>query len=62
MRRLCIIMQHTTLCIPCIKIMLVSHTCMLAIGHADQGPEETPEPAPVEGVNLEQDQDKPRCI
>jgi hypothetical protein len=42
--------------------MLVSHTCILVIGHAEQGPEETPEPAPVEDVNLEQDQGKARCI
>jgi hypothetical protein len=59
MVRLCIIMQYTTLCSSCIIIMLVSHTCILAIGHAEQGPEETPELALVECVNLEQDQDKP---
>jgi hypothetical protein len=59
MGRLCIIMQHTTLYTSCITIMLVSHTCILAIGHTEQGPEKTPEPAPVEGVNLEQDQGKP---
>jgi hypothetical protein len=59
MGRMCIIIQHTTLCNPCIAIMLVSHTCILTIGHAEQGPEATPEPAPVEGVNLEQDQGKP---
>jgi hypothetical protein len=34
--------------------MLVSHMCMLAIADAEQGPEETPEPALVKGVNLEQ--------
>jgi hypothetical protein len=62
MGKLCIIMQHTTLCIPCIVFILVSHLCIFAIGHAEQGPEETPEPALVEGVNLEQDQGKLRCI
>jgi hypothetical protein len=62
MGKLCIIMQHTTLCTPCIVFMLVSHTCIFVIVHAEQGPEETPEPAPVEGVNLKQDQGKPRCI
>jgi hypothetical protein len=36
--------------------------CIFAIGHAEQGPEETPEPALVEGVNLEQDQGKLRYI
>jgi hypothetical protein len=62
MGRLCRIMHHTTLCTPCIAIMLVSRTCILVIGHAEQGPEEMPEPTPVKGVNLEQDQGKPRCI
>jgi hypothetical protein len=56
------IMQHITLCTPCIAFMLVSRTCIFALGHVEQGPEETPEPAHVEGVNLEQDQGKPRCI
>jgi hypothetical protein len=36
--------------------------CIFVIGHAEQGPEETPEPAQVEGVNPEQDQDKPWCM
>jgi hypothetical protein len=62
MGRLCIIMQHTTLCNLCIVIMLVSHTCIPTIDHTEQGPEETPEPAPVEGINLEQDQGKLQCI
>jgi hypothetical protein len=31
----------------------VSHTCIFAIDHAKQGPEKTPEPAQVEGVNCE---------
>jgi hypothetical protein len=55
-------MQLTTLCTPCIAFMLVSHTCIFVIGHAEQGPEEMPEPAQVEGINPEQDQGKPRCI
>jgi hypothetical protein len=62
MGKLCIIMQHTTLCTPCIALMLVSHACKIAIDHAEQGPEETPKPAPVEDVNPEEDQGEPRCI
>jgi hypothetical protein len=62
MDRLCMIMHLTTLCTPCIAIMLASHTYIIAIGHTGQGPEETPEPAQAEGVNHEQDQGKPRCI
>jgi hypothetical protein len=62
MGKLCIIMQHITLGTPCIAFMSVSHTCLFAIGHAEQGPEETSKPTPVEGVNPEQDQGKPRCI
>jgi hypothetical protein len=62
MGKLCIIMQHITLCTSCIAFMLVSHPYIFAIGYAEQGPEETPEPAPVEDVNPEQDQGKPRCI
>jgi hypothetical protein len=56
------IMQYITLCTPCIVFMLVSHTCIFTIDHAEQGSEETPELAQVEGVNPEQDQGKPRCI
>jgi hypothetical protein len=62
MDRLCMIMHLTTLCTPCITIILVSHTCMFVIDHAEQGPEEPPELAQVEGINLEQDQGKLRCI
>jgi hypothetical protein len=62
MDRLCMIMHLTTICTPCIAIMLVSHTCIFAIEHAEPGHEEPPEPAPVEGGDYEQDQDKPRCI
>jgi hypothetical protein len=56
------IMHLTTLCTPCIAFMLVSHTFIIVIGHEEQGPEETPEPAPVEAGNYEQDQGNPRCI
>jgi hypothetical protein len=56
------IMQHSTLCTPCIAFMLVSHTCIFMIDHMEQGHEEPPEPAQVEGVNTEQDQGKPWCI
>jgi hypothetical protein len=59
MDRLSMIMQNNTLCTPCITFMLVSHPCIFAIGHAEQEPEETPEPAQVKGVNPEQDQGKP---
>jgi hypothetical protein len=45
MGKLCIIMQHITLCTPCIAFMLVSQMCIFAIGHVEQGPEETLEPA-----------------
>jgi hypothetical protein len=62
MGKLCIIMQHITLSTPCISFMLVSHTCIIMIGHAEQGPKETPEPAQVKGVNPEQDQGNPWCI
>jgi hypothetical protein len=62
MGKWCIIMQHTTLYTAFIIFMLVSPTCIIVIGHAEQGPEELPEPAPVKGVNSEQDQGKPRCI
>jgi hypothetical protein len=62
MDRLCMIMHLTTIYIPCIAFMLVSYTCIFVIGHAEQGPEETPEPVHDKGVNPEQDQDKPRCI
>jgi hypothetical protein len=52
-------MQHITLCTPYIAFMLVSHTCIFAIDHAEHGHEEPPEPAQVEGVNTKQDQGKP---
>jgi hypothetical protein len=62
MGKLCIIMQHFILCTPCIAFMVVSHTCMFSIDHAEQRRVEPLEPAPVEGADYEQDQDKPRCI
>jgi hypothetical protein len=62
MKKLCIIKQHITLCTPCIAFILVSHTCIFVIGHAEQRPEKMPEPAHVEGVNPEQDQGKLQCI
>jgi hypothetical protein len=34
----------------------------VAIDHAEQGRVESPESAPVEGPDYEQDQDKPQCI
>jgi hypothetical protein len=62
MDRLGMIMHLTTCCIPCITIMLASHTCIFTIDHVEQGPEETPKPVQVEGINPEQDQGKPQCI
>jgi hypothetical protein len=44
-------MQHITLSTLCIAFILVSHMCMFVTGRAEQGPEETPEPAQVECVN-----------
>jgi hypothetical protein len=40
MVKLLMIMQHITLCTPCIAFMLVSHTCIFVIDHAEQGHEE----------------------
>jgi hypothetical protein len=40
-------MHLTTLCTPCITIMLVSHTYIFVIDNAEQGPKEMPEPAQV---------------
>jgi hypothetical protein len=62
MAKLCMSMYHTTLCTPCIAFMLVSHTCIFVIDHAEEGRAEPPEPVPVEGADYEQDQDKPQCI
>jgi hypothetical protein len=54
MGKLCMIMHLTTLCTPYIAFMLVAHTCIIAIGHEEQGFEELPEPAPVKAGNHEQ--------
>jgi hypothetical protein len=62
MDRLCMIIHLTTLCTPCIAIMLRFHTYIIVIGHAEQRPKETLEPAQAEGVNHKQDQGKLRCI
>jgi hypothetical protein len=62
MSKVYIIMQHITLCTPYIVIILVSHTCIFTIYHAESGHEEPPEPAPVEDGNYEQDQGKPWFI
>jgi hypothetical protein len=62
MGKLCIIMQHITLCTSYIVFMLVSHTYIIVIDHTEQGHVEPPEAAPVDGVEYEQDQGKPRCI
>jgi hypothetical protein len=56
------IMHLTTLCTPYIAFILVSHMCIIVIGHEEQGHEETSEAAPVEAGNYEQDQGTPRCI
>jgi hypothetical protein len=47
------IMQHITLCTLCIAFLLVSYTCIFTIDHTEQGHEEPPEPASVEGANIE---------
>jgi hypothetical protein len=56
------IMQQIILCTPCIAFVLVSHTCIFVIDHAEQEHEELSEPAQVEGANSKQEQGKPRCI
>jgi hypothetical protein len=55
------IMQHNTIFTTCIAFMLMSHSCIFAIDHAEQGYEEPPELAPIEGANIEQEKDKPWC-
>jgi hypothetical protein len=62
MVKLCMSMYYTALCTPCIAFILVAHTCIIAIDPAEQGRVESPEPAPVEGADYEQDQGKPRWI
>jgi hypothetical protein len=53
MGKLCIIMQHTTLCTPCIAFILVSRTCIFIIDHTEQGRAEPSEPAAVENADYE---------
>jgi hypothetical protein len=55
-------MHLTACCTPCIAPISVSHTCIFAIDHAEQGHAEAQKPAPVEASSYEQDQGKPRCI
>jgi hypothetical protein len=62
MVKLHVIMQHITLCTPCITFILVFHTCIFAIDHAEQEHEEPPEPASVEGASIEQEQGKLQYI
>jgi hypothetical protein len=62
MVKLLMSMHHIILCSTCIAFMLVSHTCIFVIDHAEQGHEEPPESTQVEGANFEQEQGKPRCI
>jgi hypothetical protein len=62
MVKVLMIIHHIILCTPCITFMLVSHTSIFAIDHAEQGHEEPPEPAQVEGANFEQEQTMPQCI
>jgi hypothetical protein len=62
MGKLCIILSHATFCTPYIAFILVSHTCIFVIDHAEQGRVEPLELAPVEGADYEQGQGKPRCI
>jgi hypothetical protein len=62
MAKVLMVTQHITLCTQCIAFMLVSHTCIFAIDHAEQGPKEPLEPAQVDDTNTEQEQGKPRYI
>jgi hypothetical protein len=62
MVKMLMVVHHIILCTPCIASIMVSHTCLFVIDHAQQGHKEPPEPAQVEGANSEQEQGKPRCI
>jgi hypothetical protein len=53
MGKLCINMQLIILCTPCIVFMLVTHDCIFAIDHAEQGRVEPPEPVPIETADFE---------
>jgi hypothetical protein len=62
MGKLCISMQLIILCTTYIAFMLVTHGCIFAIDHVEQGRAEPPELAPVEGADYEQGKGKPWCI
>jgi hypothetical protein len=53
MVKLLMIMQHITLCIPCIAFMLLSFSSIFAIDHAEQGHEEPPKPGQVESADID---------
>jgi hypothetical protein len=53
MLRLLLLMHHIALCTPCITLLLVSHTCILAIDPTEHEPEELQEPAQAEETNPE---------
>jgi hypothetical protein len=59
MGKLCISMHLITICTQYNTFMLVAHTYIFTIDHAEQGRVEPPEPASVEGADYEQDQCKP---
>jgi hypothetical protein len=57
------IMQHITLCTPCITFLLVSHTRIFVIDHPEPKFEEPTEQAQAEDLTkLALDQDKHQCI
>jgi hypothetical protein len=53
MGKLCSSMHLTTLCTPCIALVFMIRTCILAIDHAEHGLEEPSEPAPVKTADFE---------
>jgi hypothetical protein len=55
MVKMLMVVHHIILCTPCIASIMVSHTCLFVIDHAQQGHKEPPEPAQVEGANSEQE-------
>jgi hypothetical protein len=55
-------MHNTTLYTPCIALVLMTHTCIFVIDHAEHELEEPSALAPIEAGNHEQDHGKPRCI
>jgi hypothetical protein len=52
-------MHHVPLYTPCIALVLMTHTYIFVIDHAEYGLEEPPAPAPVEADEHEQNQGKP---